>query len=593
MERVFCYKQKGDLIVTKHGGHYLVEDAKAQIEHHLNETSYLILKACDGEKSLEDVISLIVGRYKPKAVKEDVVACIAELKKRDLIELVDKKEFVLGFQYVTVPLNDKRIAVYFPYKKVILFVSFDTLSVIKKLQTGIKNAEGIEGKIIDFFLKLGLLNTPEASESYLAYYVHNPTRLTIMPSNTCNLRCIYCYASAGVSKNQLLSWLVAKKAIDWIAKNALKAGEKTLAVSFMGGGEPTLNWEVVKKTVKYVRQKAKLLGLKSIINLTTNGVVSPVRARWIAQNIDVIKLSFDGPEEIQNYQRPLRDGKGSFIHAFNTAKIFDEYGTFYIPRATITNYSIGKLKEIVKFFLDNLKLTGKSIIINPVYVCGSCSTHNVDRLEVKEFVKRFLEIQALGREKRVDLVVPYDKIKTSPLPKLPFCGFQKGNCFLTADGYLSICSEVDNKEDQRSPLFFFGKFDDKKKEIVLNQEKMKQLYHLEVTPKRRCQTCPSSIYCSGPCLVRGIGEKIAKNIYSKHKDDPCASLKENELNLALKEVGFTEEATLQCVIAQKLMKDQFDLVFNGVKDQVSFDFQEIQIKDRGLQGKVFRAVRIS
>jgi radical SAM protein with 4Fe4S-binding SPASM domain len=225
-------------------------------------------------------------------------------------------------------------------------------------------------------------------------------------------------------------------------------------------------------------------------------------------------------------------------------------------------------------------------------VCGSCATSNVDHLSKEEFENNIFQARANIKNRKIHIVTPHDKLKTSPIPKMPYCGFQKGNCFLTVDGYLSTCSEVDNKKDVRSPLFFFGKIDTEQGEVSINKEKMVQLRHLQNSPKKSCDGCRLNIFCSGPCLVRGVENKVAEKLLKKYSEDPVLELSREDVEKIFDKIGFNQEAKLQCDIAHGMFKRQLLSAFKGDGRECTFNFTKIKADDAELK-KVISAIRIN
>lgn len=581
------FKKNKKIKITEDNGKFILVDSLSGFKHILNGPSMRLWEMFGNGKSSGSIIQLYKKEY-PRIADSVISNLIIELLRRDLLKSVLDNFFILNFKFLKQEIDDKdKIVIYFPEKKTAICIDRKYIEYLEKLAAGLEGTgEQTEKGIIEFLTDLGLINQPTCHDEYLSYYTDEPTRLTILPSNNCSMRCVYCYASAGINKRELIDWTTVKETVDWISKNALEAGEDTLSVSFMGGGEPSTNWPILIKTVEYVRGLGKKNNLKTIINLTTNGVLSENQAEWVAKNIEVVKLSFDGPADIQNMQRPLKNGGESFPIVYRTAKIFDRFGVYYIPRATITSKNVKRIEDIVNFFIDNFQLVSKTIIINPVYLCGSCATHNVDHLGKDEFEKNIFRARANIKDRNLNIVTPHDKLKTSPIPKMPYCGFQKGNCFLTADGYLSTCSEVDNMHDDRSPLFFFGKYEKESNVIKINEKKKKQLYDLQNSPKKCCTGCRLNIFCSGPCLVRGLEEKTAGDILKKYSLDPVSEIRDEDIDKILSVVGFNQEAKLQCDIAGAMFKNQLISAFQKDGGECTFNFLKITPKTSLLINKM-------
>ncbi len=385
---------------------------------------------------------------------------------------------------------------------------------------------------------------------------------------------------------------MASAGIKYVVQNAIKEDNPSVDISFMGGGEPTLNWDVITHSVNESKSIAKSIGIKSSSTLTTNGIISTEQAQWISNEVDFIKVSFDGV--FQNEQRPLKSASSSFDIANRTMKIFKKNNANFLVRCTVTNESISKLHESVELIVNEYHPT--SIIVNPVYVCGSCATHGVGSLDWHGFCEKFSRIQDIGMSEGVDIVTPYDKVTYMDTPKTPFCGFVKGNCFMTPDGYMSTCSEIDSAQDYRSPIFFFGEYNSIIDKIEINKNKLQQLYELESTAgESTCSKCISSSFCPGPCNVRNTTKKTADEFVQLRKNKSILSeFNESEFSLILKgEVS--AESKVQCNMTRWLSKEQVIRAIeqSNSKSNLAVNFKpiEIELEDQN-NPMIFKAAKI-
>lgn len=137
------------------------------------------------------------------------------------------------------------------------------------------------------------------------------TSVTINISQTCNLRCIYCYGNGGeYGMKGMMSLDTAKRCVDFLFAESQSA--KIVMVTFFGG-EPLLNFEVLRETTLYALRRAEELGKTVRFSITTNGTLfsKTVNDFLNAYNFSVT-ISFDGDKRIQDANRPCVNGKGSF-----------------------------------------------------------------------------------------------------------------------------------------------------------------------------------------------------------------------------------------------------------------------------------------
>ena len=131
-------------------------------------------------------------------------------------------------------------------------------------------------------------------------------------AHDCNLACRYCFAEEGEyhGRRALMSYEVGKQALDFLITNS--GNRRNLEVDFFGG-EPLMNWQVVKDLVAYGREQEKLHDKKFRFTLTTNGVLLNDEVQeFVNREMSNVVLSIDGRKEVNDKMRPFRNGHGSY-----------------------------------------------------------------------------------------------------------------------------------------------------------------------------------------------------------------------------------------------------------------------------------------
>ncbi len=153
----------------------------------------------------------------------------------------------------------------------------------------------------------------------------------------CNLRCLYCVHQDENKENRnhgsrQMTRETALAAIDFLAKNSSKA--EGVVLSFYGG-EPLLNFPLIKESVSYAKEIFKDKPIQ--FNLTTNGtLITPEIARFLAENQFDVKVSIDGPQEVHDRYRKNIAGGGSFTHVkAGLQNLYKEYGDSFITRISL------------------------------------------------------------------------------------------------------------------------------------------------------------------------------------------------------------------------------------------------------------------
>ena len=161
----------------------------------------------------------------------------------------------------------------------------------------------------------GVLFTEDIYEKAIFDYKARPTvvkALCLHIAHDCNLACKYCFAEEGEyhGRRALMSYEVGKKALDFLIANS--GSRHNLEVDFFGG-EPLMNWQVVKDLVAYGRSQEEPHNKKFRFTLTTNGVLlNDEVMEFCNREMANVVLSIDGRPEVHDYMRPFRNGKGSY-----------------------------------------------------------------------------------------------------------------------------------------------------------------------------------------------------------------------------------------------------------------------------------------
>jgi uncharacterized protein len=337
------------------------------------------------------------------------------------------------------------------------------------------------------------LNDPEGgSPSALRSFDTFPTpnikfdSLVIFPTSNCNLRCVYCYAAGGETQKTIDLEFV-KKAMDFIDKNS----DERLLILFHGGGEPTLEFDLMKK----VREYATNLRKDTEFALQTNGVFSGQVRDWILKNIDRISISCDGPPPIQDIQRPLKGGGKSSPIVERNLRYFLENSKNVGVLTTISEFSMTRQTEILEYFNG---IGVKRLKFLPVFEMGRClhCPTTYSKKPSTPFVRNLLKAMELADMYGIELSPPFSFGEV----KERFCGMPGKSFILTPDGFVSPCFAVTSNDSDFSELLF-GRFDIKSKKILIDNRKLGVLRKRLVPNIPSCQNCFMKCDCAGGCVV--------------------------------------------------------------------------------------------
>lgn len=324
--------------------------------------------------------------------------------------------------------------------------------------------------------------------------VYKPTVVVLCLTSACNLRCTYCFAGAGDTKHNELPFETGKKAIDIVYANAKEEHTNKYVVSFHGGGEPSLPFKKMQQLTAYAKGKDK----NCSVELTSNGLWDEDKTSWIISNIDNLTLSFDGIKEVQDHQRPLANGEGSFDTVMKNILRLDKASLPYGIRLTATQDSITRLKESISFLCSNTRC--RTFQVEPAFNTGRAFNNNQSIEDSGLFVKHFLEAYDVALENNRYLYYSGARpwLKTSA-----FCGAHEKALVVTPEGLLSSCYEISGSTHPLSEVFHFGKISDSG-ELDIDFSK-RSAFHNKITERKVfCKECFCYSHCAGDCPAKTI-----------------------------------------------------------------------------------------
>ncbi|WP_251352759.1 thioether cross-link-forming SCIFF peptide maturase [Hominisplanchenecus murintestinalis] len=345
----------------------------------------------------------------------------------------------------------------------------------------------------------GVLFTEDVYENAIENFSHRPTvvkALCLHIAHDCNLACRYCFAEEGEyhGRRALMSFEVGKQALDFLIANS--GNRRNLEVDFFGG-EPLMNWQVVKDLVKYGREQEKKHGKNFRFTLTTNGVLLDDEVmEFCNREMANVVLSIDGRKEVHDFMRPFRRGKGSYDLIVPKFRKFAESRNQdrYYVRGTFTRHNLDFAKDV----LHLADLGFKQISVEPVVALPEeeyalreedipqiCEEY--DRLAA-EMIKRHRE----GKEFNffhfmIDLTGGPCVYK-----RLSGCGSGTEYLAVTPWGDFYPCHQFVGEE-----AFLMGNVFDGLKASELQEE----FKGCNVYAKEKCRNCFAKFYCSGGCAA--------------------------------------------------------------------------------------------
>lgn len=339
-----------------------------------------------------------------------------------------------------------------------------------------------------------------------------PTTVSLFLTSNCTMLCKYCYASSGESHQRMDKKLIYES-INYIADNAKAMKGNCIGINFHGGGDISAAWDLLVYAVSCIHKIQADHGLKTKTSAGTNGILNKHQQKWLTENIDSVTLSLDGTPDIQNYNRPLKNGSPSFEKVDDTIKAFDRAGYNYAIRSTITDRSVHRLEEIVTFICENY--TVKNIKLEPMYSHGRASKAELLPPDPSDFIENFRKAKKTARQHQVNLI--YSGARLETLTNI-FCKAAGRSFALTPEGNITSCYEVVDPVNPMADIFFYGTYNRNTNRFDINEKKRERLFRLNVQNNRYCEKCFCKFHCAGDCPVKSL---TSKTFDRKFPDQRC------------------------------------------------------------------------
>ncbi|MGH8550389.1 MAG: hypothetical protein ACRERU_17680 [Methylococcales bacterium] len=165
---------------------------------------------------------------------------------------------VFSAEVFVIPLEANRYLVYAPLRRAAFVANGHLVNWLADLKDGTwENSADPDEALVEFLRQLEILDAgPEMLPITTFTGDPFPTAVTLFLTTACNLRCTYCYASAGDTPTKFMNIAVARRGIDFVAANALKKGVPGFEVAYHGGGEFTVNWPTLTGSYAYAQEQA-------------------------------------------------------------------------------------------------------------------------------------------------------------------------------------------------------------------------------------------------------------------------------------------------------------------------------------------------
>jgi len=357
----------------------------------------------------------------------------------------------------------------------------------------------------------GVLFSEDDYEKFADMMVSAPLKaMCLHVSHDCNLRCKYCFAEQGVygGKPEVMSEEVAKAAIDFLI--ARSGTRHNLELDFFGG-EPLMNFEVVKKTVEYARSLEAKHNKRFRFTMTTNGMLlTDEISEYLNKEMHNVVLSLDGRKEINDAMRPNAAGHGSYDRIVPKYQHFVNMrgdGDYYV-RGTFTKNNLDFAEDVIHM----ASLGFDQISVEPV-VSDPLLPFSIDEGDLDAVFAEYDRLAAYILEKKkqgscfnffhfmIDLEQGPCAIK-----RLRGCGCGNEYAAVEPQGGVYPCHQFVGKPEWKMGDVLTGEYDTDMKA---------RFAKATVYAKEDCRKCWAKFYCSGGCNANN--QQYEGDIYRSHK----------------------------------------------------------------------------
>jgi uncharacterized protein len=349
---------------------------------------------------------------------------------------------------------------------------------------------------IDYLIDNDMLYTDDTYVNSIEFNNRSPVikALCLHVAHDCNIRCAYCFASQGDFKGDrsLMPFEVGKKALDLLIENS--GNRRNLEVDFFGG-EPLMNFEVVKQLVEYGRSLEPIHNKNFRFTLTTNGVLlNDENMAYINENMSNVVLSIDGRREVNDKMRYTISGGGTYDIIVDKFKKLVEKreGKSYYVRGTFTSNNLDFSKDVIHLADLGFKSTSVEPVVAKPTDAYAITEEHLDVLKTE--YERLAEEMVVRHNAGNDFSFFHFAIDMSQGPcvvkRLSGCGAGSEYLAVTPEGDIYPCHQFVGDDHFKMGNVMAG---------VLDFGLTNQFKNAHVYNKEKCRSCWAKFYCSGGC----------------------------------------------------------------------------------------------
>jgi len=322
----------------------------------------------------------------------------------------------------------------------------------------------------------------------------NPAFLGLIPTRACNLACGYCGFGPTEEAWGVMSYELACAAVDWYLGLVRRMGKQEGEVHFFGG-EPFCAEELIDAAVYYARARAQEEGMALRFEVATNGTFSAGRCQWVADHMDTVVLSVDGPTEIHDRHRPYRGGQGSLEVVARNAVILSEGAAELCLRACITSGTVQRMEEMALWFCEAFRPQSVCFeTLQPTAQAEEAGLHPPDPWEFAyNFIRAAQVLEGYGVE-------PVYATADVGARRISFCPVGQDVPIVSPDGGIAACYLLERDWEVKGLDLRMGRIQ-ADGTVKLDKEAVEAIRELNVLKRPSCERCFCRWHCAGGCHV--------------------------------------------------------------------------------------------
>ncbi|MBP0958758.1 MAG: thioether cross-link-forming SCIFF peptide maturase [Oscillospiraceae bacterium] len=340
-----------------------------------------------------------------------------------------------------------------------------------------------------------ILFSEDDYERFAKYSVASPVKaMCLLISQDCNLRCEYCFAETGDfgMGRSLMSLETGKKAIDFLLEKS--GNRENLELDFFGG-EPLMNFDVVKEIVKYAREREKKYGKNFRFTVTTNGLLlTDDKIDFINKEMSNVVLSIDGRKCVNDRMRHRVDGTGCYdtiVEKFR--KTVDARGDKeYYVRGTYTKYNLDFSEDVFHLYEQGFDQISVEPVVAPETAPYALTEKELPAIfaEYDKLAERLLENDKNGKHFNFfHFMLDLDQGPCA-IKRLRGCGCGNEYVAISPNGDIYPCHQFVGIDEWKMGNLNEETFDYKIKDYFASAH---------IYTKEECKKCWAKFYCSGGC----------------------------------------------------------------------------------------------